>query len=168
MPLSERFFLGGETTVRGYKPYILGEHFRDEGGSKEKDEGGKAKDEGSKAKDEGGKEREEAGKERDDPIGGVSSSLVSIEYNQQLFKMMDGFVFFDGGSISDRPIAISDFRMSYGVGLRISLGNQLPITVGIGFPINPRARLKKVEGEKKVYDKKADVQKFFVSMGGQF
>ncbi|MFA5250904.1 MAG: BamA/TamA family outer membrane protein, partial [Parachlamydiales bacterium] len=24
LPLSEKFFLGGETTVRGYKPYILG------------------------------------------------------------------------------------------------------------------------------------------------
>lgn len=127
VPLSERFFLGGETTVRGYEAYRIGPKF-----SKNK----------------------APHKETKDPTGGVSSVLFSLEYSQQIFKMLDGFVFFDGGSISLKQLHIHKFNMSYGVGARIELANRVPLTLGVGFPINP--------------DDKDDVHRFFFSMGGQF
>lgn len=137
MPLSERFFLGGETTVRGYKPYVLGPHFTKTDGS-----------------------------EKDDPTGGVSSGLLSIEYNQQIFRMLDLFTFFDGGTISNKRFDLPDLRMSWGFGGRIELGNRLPIMLGVGFPINPQPRLtNKPAGKVK---KNEDVKRFFISMGGQF
>ncbi|MGE0198276.1 MAG: outer membrane protein assembly factor BamA [Simkaniaceae bacterium] len=126
MPLSERFFLGGETTVRGYKPYIIGPKFKKGDGVEDSD----------------------------DPMGGVSSALLSIEYMQQIFPMLDLFAFFDGGSVSLQRFDIPDFRMSYGVGARIELANRVPIILGMGFPINPES--------------KDDVKRFFISMGGQF
>ena len=33
--------------------------------------------------------------DQDDPIGGVSSTLLSCEYNQEIAKLIDIFVFFD-------------------------------------------------------------------------
>ncbi|MCB1110250.1 MAG: outer membrane protein assembly factor BamA [Chlamydiia bacterium] len=140
LPLGERFFLGGETTVRGYKPYILGPHFT-----------------------------KSNGEEKDDPTGGVSSTLLSIEYNQTIFKMLDLFTFFDGGSISNRRFDIPDFRMSWGFGARLELGNRVPIMLGLGFPINPQPRIDKIraDGSKK-YKRNEDVKNFFISMGGQF
>ncbi|MEM8727194.1 MAG: outer membrane protein assembly factor BamA [Chlamydiota bacterium] len=143
LPLNERFFLGGETSVRGYKPYILGPHYNDEQGS-----------------------------EKDDPKGGVSSTLFSIEYNQAVFRMLDLFTFIDGGSISMKRFDMPDLRMSYGFGTRIELGNRLPINIGWGFPINPKRRMTGYEIKDgysvKKYNKNKDRKTFFVSMGGQF
>ena len=68
--------------------------------------------------------------------------------------MLDLFVFFDGGSVSEERFDIPDFRMSYGFGARIELGNRMPFVVGMGFPINPAD--------------KDDVRRFFFSMGAQF
>ncbi|NGX50454.1 MAG: Outer membrane protein assembly factor BamA [Chlamydiae bacterium] len=126
VPLSERYFLGGDTTVRGYKPYIIGPKFKKGDGKRD----------------------------TDDPTGGVSSALLSIEYMQRIFPMLDLFVFFDGGSVSLHRFNIPDFRMSYGFGGRIELANRVPIILGMGFPINPAS--------------KDDVKRFFISMGGQF
>jgi outer membrane protein insertion porin family len=120
VPLSERFFLGGENSVRGFKPYILGPHF----------------------------------KKKKDPTGGISSTLVSIEYCQQLLKIADAFIFADGGSISLKEFRVHRFEASWGFGLRLEIMNRVPFVFGVGFPVNPHS--------------KADVQKFFFSMGGQF
>jgi len=121
MPLSEKFFLGGETTVRGYKPYILGPRRITD---------------------------------IDDPIGGISSSLLSAEISHSLFKFMDLFVFFDAGSVSDKHFSIPKYNSSYGCGTRLEIMNRAPITIGYGVPINP--------------DHPGDKRKFFFSMGGQF
>ena len=125
VPESERFFLGGETTVRGYQNFNIGPKFMKKDGSPD------------------------LGK----PRGGVSSMLASIEYMQKIFPMLDAFIFFDGGSVSDREFNIPDFRMSSGLGVRIELANRVPITLGYGWPIN--------KGEN-------EDRKFFFSMGGQF
>lgn len=170
LPLNERYFLGGETTVRGYAPYIIGPHFRKPAVAPDK-----------------------KGPEKDDPMGGVSSTLLSIEYNQTIFKMLDLFTFVDGGSISMKRFDIPDLRMSYGFGARIELGNRVPITLGWGFPINQQKRFtgyrKLKDGDGKVvedgsgnpiylrnpdgspikkYKKHEDEKVFFISMGGQF
>ncbi len=124
IPLSERFFLGGEGTVRGYRPYILGPRFID------------------------------GRHDKDDPTGGISSALLSVEYSQEIIRIFDIFVFADAGSISMKHFTIPELRASYGIGMRLEIMNQMPLIIGYGVPVNPERR--------------SDKQKFFFSMGGQF
>ncbi|MBI3236786.1 MAG: outer membrane protein assembly factor BamA [Chlamydiales bacterium] len=119
IPMSERFFLGGETSVRGYRAFDLGPHYT------------------------GG-----------DPKGGISSSLLSVEYLQEIFPFLDGFIFADAGSIDLKRFSVADFKLSYGFGARVELINRVPVILGMGFPVNP--------------DGRSEVRKFFFSMGGQF
>lgn len=119
VPLSERLFLGGETSVRGYRPFNIGPHFSNS-----------------------------------DPKGGISSSLFSVEYLHELYKVIDGFVFIDAGSVSLQRLRLTTYNMSYGFGARLEVLQGTPITVGMGFPVNASSR--------------SEVQKFFFSMGGQF
>jgi outer membrane protein insertion porin family len=120
IPVAERYFLGGETTVRGYSPYDIGPHY--ENGN-------------------------------NDPRGGISSSLFSVEYNQEIFKFLDAFVFADAGSVSLKRFKFTPYRLSYGGGIRLQVLGQVPIMIGYGNPVNPG---------------NVSVQKFFFSMGGQF
>lgn len=119
IPLSERFFLGGEGSVRGYRAFDLGPHFSN-----------------------------------GDPSGGISSSLLSLEYLHEIFPILDGFLFVDAGTISMKRFQIGTYNLSYGFGARIELLNRVPIVLGMGFPVNP--------------DGRSEVRKFFFSMGGQF
>ena len=63
--VSERFFMGGETTVRGCSPFSIGPlgigH---------------------------------------EPIGGMSSGLISFEFSQELHKLIDAFIFADAGMLT--------------------------------------------------------------------
>jgi outer membrane protein insertion porin family len=120
IPLSERFYLGGEGSVRGYVPYGLGPQYA----------------------------------ETNDPKGGISSSVLSIEYLHEILRILDGFLFIDAGSLSLNQYRVGVFRMSWGFGIRLELMNRVPVTLGMGFPINPARR--------------DEVQKFYFSMGGQF
>lgn len=120
VPISERFFAGGETTVRGYKPYCLGPKLDKEIIDPET---------GTMSM-----------KKTKDPTGGISSAIFSAEYNQRILPILDAFVFFDAGSISMKRGNINRVQMSYGAGLRISVGNGMPLTVGIGFPLNPTSK----------------------------
>ncbi len=120
IPLSERFFIGGLNTVRGYKDFDLGPHFEKTG----------------------------------DPKGGVSATVLSIEYLQEVFPFMDAFVFADAGSISMKNFHFNTFRCTAGFGVRLELINRVPVILGLGWPLNRQ------EG--------AEVRKFFFSMGGQF
>lgn len=128
IPLSERFFLGGVASVRGYKNFILGPRF-------------------DKLKD--GVEE----KGRNDPTGGISSSLISLEYVQEIFPMLDIFAFIDAGYVSDKVFGFGTYRMSYGIGTNIDILGKVPITLGYGFPVNPE---------------KDTTENFFFSFGGQF
>lgn len=131
VPYSERFFLGGETTVRGYKPFLLGpviELLNDAGQLEQ----------------------------TDTPQGGLSSTLGSLEYNYELFRMLDLFAFVDVGSVTFGSVALHQFRPTAGVGVRLDIGNRAPIMVGWGIPF---------VREDRNNDK---WQKVFFSMGGQF
>lgn len=119
IPLSERYFIGGLNSVRGYRDFDLGPHF-----------------------DSG------------DPKGGISATVLSIEYLHEIFSFLDGFVFVDAGSIALKSFYFATFRLSTGFGARIELINRVPVIVGMGFPINR--------------DEHSEVRKFFFSMGGQF
>ena len=131
VPYSERFFLGGDNTVRGYKPFLLGPvlHLRDWTGRLRK---------------------------TDTPKGGLSSSMLSLEVNHELFRMLDLFAFFDVGSVSFDAFAANHIRPTVGAGIRIDLGNRAPIMLGWGVPLVRKDR------------HNGKWQKFFFSMGGQF
>ena len=118
--MSERFFLGGENSVRGYRAFNLGNYFNG----------------------------------TQDPEGGISSALISMEYLQEVVKMLDVFVFADAGSVSMQRFHFPRLRLSYGIGARIDLLNRIPMTIGWGIPVNPHLE--------------HQVENFFFSMGGQF
>ena len=115
IPVSERFFLGGETTVRGYRTFDLGPHFED-----------------------------------GTPKGGISSSLLSVEYLHEVFSFLDAFIFADAGGVTLKRFNPGHFKLSYGAGVRLSVMSQIPITLGMGFPVNASGH--------------SEVQKFFFSM----
>ena len=119
IPKSERFFIGGENSVRGFRPYDMGPHYHN-----------------------------------GDPKGGISYTVLSIEYLHEIFKIVDGFLFIDAGSISKSKFNLPHLQLSWGGGLRIEVMNRVPIIVGIGFPVNAQHH--------------SQVQKFYFSMGGQF
>ncbi len=127
LPANERFYLGGEASVRGYRPAVIGPRYP---------------------------VIDPSSKQVEDPCGGASSLLLSLEYAQQLVKMIDAFIFFDAGSVSLTQFTVDTLRSSYGAGVRVDIGNRLPFMIGYGIPINPQ------------YDE--DVQNVFFSMGGQF
>ncbi len=126
LPIGEKFFLGGEGTVRGYRPASIGPQFPMTTGQVN----------------------------ADNPTGGVSSVLLSVEYIQNIFRSLDAFVFFDSGSISAETYDIGRFKMSYGVGVSFDIGRGAPFVIGYGIPINP--------------DNDSQVENFFFSLGGQF
>ncbi len=93
--------------------------------------------------------------EKDDPKGGVSSMLLSIEYLQEIIKpLVDIFFFVDAGSVQFKEFTIDKVRASAGVGLRLEVMRRVPIIVGWGYPLNAKNH--------------ADQDRVFFSMGGQF
>lgn len=120
LPLAERLFLGGETTVRGYRGYSIGPRYSD----------------------------------NKNPRGGISSLLLSLEYLQNITDRVDAFTFLDFGQVSDNKYTIERMRSSYGYGLRLEVFKNMPIILGMGYPVNP--------------EHKDDIRRFFFSIGGRF
>jgi len=133
MPYSERLFSGGENTVRGYKPFMLGPLV---------------------------KLLNDAGIEQNTstPNGGNSSSLLSLEYNYEVLKILDAFVFYDIGNVTTKVFSFEKPRASIGGGLRLDIGNRTPIVVGWGYLLNSLDRK----------ERNHKYQPFYFSMGGQF
>jgi outer membrane protein insertion porin family len=127
LPLSERLFLGGETTVRGYRPFIIGPKFGN-----------------------------------NEPRGGLSSYLLSEEYQHNLLKVpcLDGFVFVDAGYVSFSEFTVGTPAASVGFGIRIEVMRNMPLMIGLGWPIHPF--------EKRNGVKIDTAQRFFFAMGGCF
>jgi len=110
LPLDERFFLGGEYEIRGYRPYRLGPKFI--GTEKNPD------------------------KESDDPEGGISLQLLSAEYQRRIWSRFDAFLFCDAGYLSDRKWNFGPMYTSIGIGCRIKImDGGPPLTLGLGFPL---------------------------------
>lgn len=90
----------------------------------------------------------------DDPKGGVSMQIFSIEYNHTIFSKVNGFLFLDAGALSDSTWFIDKLYASSGFGARIRIMDSFPpITLGIGFPFNG------TKGQRK---------RFFLNFGGSF
>lgn len=119
LPLEERYYLGGEDTVRGYRPFSICPKFP----------GGAAK-------------------------GGLTQFLLSAEYAYQLTNKLELFVFIDSGAVSGHRAQVNTMRTTYGFGARVCVLGNLPLMIGMGFPVNAESR--------------SDTKKFFISMGAQF
>ena len=119
IPVSERFFIGGINSVRGYRDFDLGGHFKS-----------------------------------GDPKGGISATVLSLEYMQEILPIMDVFLFVDAGSVAMHRFYVANFQMSTGIGTRLELINRVPVILGYGIPINPSSH--------------QEERRFFFSMGGQF
>jgi outer membrane protein insertion porin family len=111
LPLTEKFFLGGVESMRGYAPGQIGPAF-------------------APAYKDGVMVEER------DPTGGISSALVSFELLQKVLPILDVFTFFDAGAISQNAFDIQKVYMSAGVGIRLNMGQPLPVVFGWGYPIN--------------------------------
>jgi len=122
IPLDERFFLGGDCDIRGYRAYRLGPKFCD--------------------KD-------------DDPKGGISQQIFSVELSKTIIDCADVFAFFDSGSLSMRKWKFGRYYHSVGYGARLRLFQGTPpLTFGMGYPLNAKD--------------KSEVKRFFITIGGKF
>lgn len=120
IPIDERYFLGGDDSIRGYRPYKLGPEYPE-----------------------------------GDPRGGISMQLLSLEYSRPLFKRVEGFTFIDSGHLDIKRWHFGRMNTSVGFGFKIAVfPNAPPLTLGMGFPINPQNR--------------GQVKRFFLSVGGKF
>jgi len=91
----------------------------------------------------------------DDPKGGLSMQIYSIQYTYRLFSRMNAFLFFDAGALSAKTLEFQTPRASLGFGVDLKvMPNAPPLTIGYGFPVNPK--------------NKTEVERFFISMGGKF
>lgn len=127
LPLSERLYLGGETTVRGYRPFIIGPKFAP-----------------------------------NEPRGGVSSMLLSEEYQHNLLAApcLDAFVFVDAGYVSLTEFTLGQWAASVGFGIRIEVMRNMPLMMGLGWPIHPSEEF----NDQTINN----AQRFFFAIGGSF
>jgi outer membrane protein insertion porin family len=80
-----------------------------------------------------------------------------VELNRKLSEQFDGYLFMDLGHLSEHKWNFDwrEFRGSIGVGLRVSILESLPpVSLGFGYPINPRDN--------------SEVKKFFIQFGCKF
>jgi outer membrane protein insertion porin family len=95
------------------------------------------------------------GHDNDAPKGGISMQLLSVELSRRLTQDYEAFTFMDAGHLSGNTWEFGRMSMSVGVGMNCKFLDCLPpITLGVGYPLNPRNR--------------SEVKKFFISVGGNF
>lgn len=164
VPIEERFFLGGDETVRGFRPYALGPKFKCADYKEEWDNSTYDRirhKRGLVRKDKLNKVTnvwEEAwvpACNEDDPTGGLSLQYYSIEYDRVLNSRAEGFLFTDFGALSTRRLAFGHLYASYGLGVRLKVVPGMPpLTLGMGWPVNAKDH--------------SDVKRFFFTIGGKF
>lgn len=125
--MSERLYLGGETSIRGYRPFSVGPKLGP-----------------------------------NEPKGGLSSYLLSEEYQHNLLETpcLDGFVFMDAGFISFSEFTLGRQVASVGFGIRVELMRNMPIIMGMGWPMHPSQKLQGRHLN--------NAQRFFFAAGGAF
>jgi outer membrane protein insertion porin family len=110
VPLQDRFFLGGTSTVRGYEN-----------------------------RDIGPKAYEVTKNRRDDiAVGGYIRFVTNLELKYKVTDMLRVYGFFDSGGLWDDfdEISLSDARHSVGVGFSVDIPGMGPMRVDYGFPVN--------------------------------
>jgi outer membrane protein insertion porin family len=93
--------------------------------------------------------------DKEEPKGGVSLGLFSVEINQRWHERLETFGFFDAGQISEYTWHFGYVYTSIGCGARIKILPSIPaITLGYGVPLNAKNN--------------SQVKRFFIQMGGSF
>lgn len=88
--------------------------------------------------------RNDNGMQGDDPVGGQFSFFLGAEVKQPLYDdLLSGVVFIDSGTVTEE-LALDPYRVSAGVGIRLSLPflSQAPLAFDFGVP------LMKADGDK--------------------
>lgn len=120
VPTGERFYLGGDQTVRGYRPFCLGPQYQ--------------------ASTPGGLYHLNSRA----PMGGYSSLLLSMQLDYELNRVATPFIFLDGGHLSDKKWHITHpkyFKWSYGTGVQVTVMPAMPpLVFGFAKAINPDRR----------------------------
>jgi len=88
------------------------------------------------------------------PRGGMTSLLLSGEYERPIWKQLHGFVFCDAGNVWWQPVSVGSILYTAGFGARVYIAANTPLTFGMGYPLNPKSR--------------RDVRHFFFSIGVSF
>jgi outer membrane protein insertion porin family len=118
IPVEERLFLGGNTLIRGFKPFFIGPQYEIERVCKETN--------GETVTIEGY-----------EPKGGISMQFLSLEYSYPLFSRLDVFTYIDAGHLDDRAWGFGKMYTAVGVGCRIQIyNNSPPLMIGWGYPLN--------------------------------
>ena len=115
VPLSDRFYAGGSTTIRGYDSRDVGpkaKTFQDIGGNLVIDE---------------------------QAIGGEFRMIGNIEAKYIVSEILRLYIFGDGGGVWLEPkdFDVEDLRYSIGVGFGLHVPFLGPLRIDYGFPINP-------------------------------
>jgi outer membrane protein assembly complex protein YaeT len=120
VPIQERFFLGGRTTVRGFSENAVGPETR------------------QPAEEEEGEEMEEP-EGKTPPLGGDVSVIVNGELHFPLIYGLRGALFFDGGGLYLQTYDAEGegFREAAGVGLRY-MTPVGPLSLDYGFKLDRR------------------------------
>ena len=138
LPLAERLFTGGETSVRGYKAYSIGPYFM------------------TKAEDE-----EDKIPKRIEPKGGLTRNVLSVEYNHQVHERADLFVFSDAGMVSHKEFHFGEYRLTSGYGVKVKIfPSTPPIALGFAHALNPEKTEKGLRKDRRPH--------FFMSLGARF
>lgn len=116
LPIRERFFLGGRTTVRGFAENAIGP------------KGAPTYDGDRNVVDRGGS-----------PLGGDLVASLNTELRFPIAFGLGGALFFDGGAVylQERPILWEDFRKTAGLGLRYATPVG-PISLDYGIKLDRR------------------------------
>ncbi|UPA28085.1 MAG: outer membrane protein assembly factor BamA [Verrucomicrobiota bacterium] len=119
-PYSERYFLGGQSMMRGFEGRQIS-----------------PKEESFAFKD--GKKETRYG----DPVGGNSFCYGAAEYTFALFEPFFGAAFIEAGSANEKKFDnFKNINVDWGVGLRIFIG-KMPLRLDWGFPIHAARGTKK-------------------------
>jgi len=81
--------------------------------------------------------RNDNGEQGDDPVGGQWSFFLGAEVKQPLYDdLIAGVVFIDSGTVTEE-LALDPYRVSVGVGIRLSLPflSQAPLAFDLGIPV---------------------------------
>ncbi len=110
IPLQDRFYAGGSTTVRGYD-----------------------------TRDIGPKGKEYIFWGDDFALGGILRAIGNLELKYRATEILRFFLFADSGAVwaDTSDFSFGDFRHSVGVGMGVDIPRMGPIRVDYGFPINP-------------------------------
>lgn len=69
------------------------------------------------------------------PQGGLTVGFASAEIFYKLFPDLGLFAFSDNGVVSDGKLSFDKSYHSIGFGLRVNIGGQFPLSLGLGYPL---------------------------------